>query len=157
VSAKVNGSEEFWALVVKCGPDECWVWKGHCRTSGYGHFTINYRSYRAHRLAYLFAYRHLGRRDIVRHSCDNPPCCNPKHLVVGTNKENTRDMLNRGRCNPPVGMRSASSKLCDYQILEIRKLAGMGIAQLEIIRTLGLGVNQSQISRIVSGKTWKHL
>lgn len=80
---------------------DCWIWTGEVNNRGYGRFTV-YRGERrfrplAHRLAYELANGELARALVVRHSCDNPPCCNPAHLSVGTQRDNARDAQERGR------------------------------------------------------------
>lgn len=83
--------------VDKKGPDECWPWKRGRNKKGYGYFRRNKKFILAHREA-------LKRNGVdvpdeldVLHSCDNPPCCNPAHLRVGTQQDNNQDMVDRGR------------------------------------------------------------
>lgn len=87
--------------------DECWNWQGAKHSKGYGVLFHKNKSVFAHRIAYMlykdntFSVRNqeLNHKDskIILHSCDNPLCCNPKHLSVGTPKENIQDMLSKGR------------------------------------------------------------
>lgn len=118
---------------------------------GYAQRSVNNRLRYMHRLAYSEA-RGLDERTlagIVRHTCDNPRCINPEHLVLGSYAENTEDMLVRGRANPPRGERSATAKLTETQVEEIRVASGK---QREIAAIYGIG--QSQVSRIKGGKRW---
>lgn len=94
--------ERFWLRVDKRGPDECWPWTGAKNGNGYGRMKINGTAYLAHRLAYEFSKRTLrpngdyhGR--VVRHTCDNPNCCNPKHLIAKDQRANVHDMVKKGR------------------------------------------------------------
>ena len=78
------------------GPDDCWPWRA-AAANDMGHGQIKYqgRPAAAHRIVFLLAYGHLP--PVVRHKCDNPPCCNPAHLEGGTASDNHRDMVERGR------------------------------------------------------------
>lgn len=100
-------AERLWQRVAVGGPDECWPWtaKTTC-AGGYGKLYSGQTIIRAHRFAYELAKGPIPQGLIVRHICDNPPCCNPGHLVVGTMKENTQDMMRRGRSKKGRFLRS---------------------------------------------------
>jgi hypothetical protein len=88
----------------------------------------------------------------VLHRCDNPPCCNPAHLFVGTNVDNVADRVAKGRsgCKAMHGEENGSSKLTNTQIRQIRgmyKFANFSQSQLARL----FAVQQSQVSRIVNG------
>ena len=89
--------DRFWGTVHKATPDECWPWRGIIDSKGYGVFTAEQRKYGAHRIAYTLAKGPIPEGLLVRHTCDNPPCCNPAHLLVGTQKDNIADCIARGR------------------------------------------------------------
>lgn len=88
---------EFWNYVDKQDDDECWEWLGNRVPAGYGYFKIHGRKQMAHRFAYILMNGEIPRDYVILHSCDNPPCCNPNHLSVGTSYENRLDMINKGR------------------------------------------------------------
>jgi hypothetical protein len=99
-SGRRTGEPErrFWGRVDKsAGPDACWPWTGSRRGGGYGRVTVNGRSTSASRVAYELTHGTIPDGKHVCHTCDNPPCCNPAHLWVGTPADNTRDMLSKGR------------------------------------------------------------
>ena len=75
---------------------DCLVWTGHCQRFGYGVVTTGRKEQGlAHRVV---AEHHFGPSELhVLHSCDNPPCVNIEHLRYGTQSENMRDMVERGR------------------------------------------------------------
>ena len=81
----------------------CWKWKGPFFQSGYGHYTLRRKEYRAHRVAYYLAYGQIPEESFVCHKCDNPSCVNPQHLFLGTAKENTQDMISKDRLNQSRG------------------------------------------------------
>jgi hypothetical protein len=86
----------FWTKVRIGDDDECWVWKRGL-DHGYGSFRVNGRAERAHRMAWKLVKGPIPERMHVLHHCDNPPCVNPAHLYLGTDKENARDRKERGR------------------------------------------------------------
>lgn len=96
----------FWSRVDVRGPDDCWPWTMARFRFGYGRttFFMDGRCQRisAHRLAHLFHYGETstgepGPKQVVRHSCDNPACCNPAHLSLGSHQDNVTDAISRGR------------------------------------------------------------
>lgn len=91
--------QRFWSRVDQSGGvDACWPWITGRFTNGYGCFRADMRNQRAHRwlLGYLRG-KPLGFGEMACHHCDNPPCCNPAHLFVGTAKDNAQDMVAKGR------------------------------------------------------------
>lgn len=101
-----NTPTRLWSKIIKKGPNDCWLWTGPFGTGGYGRIEIDKRAYYVHRIIYSLANpgeikwrapRNKFASGFIRHTCDNPPCCNPKHLIVGTHLENMRDKVKRGR------------------------------------------------------------
>lgn len=96
--------ERLWSRVdVQADPDTCWEWIGGGTKAGYG--LIGYgrkRRFYTHRLAYELIHGPLVKGDQVLHHCDNPPCCNPKHLFKGTHTDNMRDCAEKGRAYTPT-------------------------------------------------------
>ncbi len=90
--------ERFWAKVERREPHQCWPWKGCTEKSGYGRAG---KRERAHRIAYMLANGQIPAGAVVRHACDNPPCCNPAHLSIGSHGDNSRDSVERGRHYTP--------------------------------------------------------
>lgn len=88
-------AEQFWERVPVAGPDQCWEWMG-AKTGRDGYGRVG--GQRAHRVSWEIANgRPIPEGLIVLHSCDNPPCVNPRHLSVGTNTDNMRDASAKGR------------------------------------------------------------
>lgn len=78
----------------------CWEFNGYRNEDGYGQVRWGGRPgrlYRVHRLVYEAEYGPLAPGQVLRHRCDNPPCCNPDHLEPGQQFDNIRDMVIRGR------------------------------------------------------------
>lgn len=88
----------FWCKVDKRGENECWCWTGGTQSRGYGSFSVNGKTYNAHRVSYVI---HTGRipKHNVLHTCDTRRCVNPNHLWDGTQLENVRDMIEKGRAD----------------------------------------------------------
>ena len=89
----MNAEERFWSKVDKSG--DCWVWTAAPDTAGYGQFRFEGKNVKAHRVSFFFEHGYWPK--ITRHTCDNPPCVNPAHLLDGSYKDNTADMLKRER------------------------------------------------------------
>lgn len=94
--------ERFWRKVQKA--DGCWLWTGALFTAGYGKFTVKHQELEgAHRMAWLLTFGAIPDGLQVCHACDNPPCCNPKHLMLGTTAANHIDARLKGRSRLKVG------------------------------------------------------
>jgi hypothetical protein len=123
-------AKSLWEKVKKGGNEECWPWLGFCNDQGYGRVWINGRGYYAHRVIYQLANPGTIRRSspknknaygFLRHKCDNPVCCNPLHLEIGTHADNMRDKVERGRSKWfDSSIDSPRAKLTAAQVLEIR-------------------------------------
>lgn len=154
--------EKFWSKVSIIGPNDCWLWRGEKNTEGYGRLVVKENieraKYFAHRLSYCIDVG-LQLSDItgyqILHSCDNPPCVNPKHLRAGTPKDNTADMYKRGRNANFKGEKHAQHKLTDAQVVEIRELASRGVPRRAIAKEFG--VTNKVISFIHHRKSWSHI
>lgn len=69
----------------------CWEWNKSTCSSGYGQLTENKKYWLAHRYSYSCCYGEIGKGKVIRHTCHNPKCCNPKHLISGTQADNWND------------------------------------------------------------------
>lgn len=89
--------ERFQSFFTSAGDDECWPWQGKHGPSGHGQFSINNVHYGASRVAFYWDNHRWPVGGEVRHTCDNPLCVNPRHLIEGTQADNLQDMVSRGR------------------------------------------------------------
>lgn len=95
---RATTAERFWAKVDRRGLSECWEWQAAIGPHGYGRLRYDGDNRLAHRLSWSLANGRPAPDDqVVMHTCDNPPCCNPEHLVLGTQVENIEDMVKKGR------------------------------------------------------------
>ncbi len=96
---KESIEDRFWRQVAKGDTVECWEWQGASRDRrGYGGFYLSAgKMERAHRVAYRLGVGEIPTALVVRHKCDNPTCCNPGHLELGTVADNNADRDRRGR------------------------------------------------------------
>ena len=78
---------------------ECWEWSGAKTPEGYGRLRFGGRQWYSHRLMFHLMLEPLKRDDVVLHTCNNPKCCSPFHLAVGTQEQNVHHMHASGRAN----------------------------------------------------------
>jgi hypothetical protein len=90
-------ADRFWRKVKKGAPDECWPWTAYLAPRGYGMMTYAHKTKRSHRWAWELTNGPIPDGVYVCHTCDNPRCCNPTHLWLGTQFDNMRDMVAKGR------------------------------------------------------------
>lgn len=127
------------------GNGVCWPWVGPLDRYGYGVVT---RTGRAHRLAWQEHHgRKLARDEVVRHSCDNPCCCNPAHLIAGTQDENIDDRVQKDRS--AKGQMNGRSKLTATEVKAIYK-SGVAVS----VMAERYGIDESTVRGIRTGKTW---
>jgi hypothetical protein len=150
-------SQRFWSKVHIGNPDDCWEWQAGRNKDGYGHFFVSpqLRGQRANRVAWELTNGPIPKGLDVLHTCDNPPCCNPAHLFLGTHLDNMHDRDNKGRLVIPdnSGESNGIARLTEPQIIEIRRLYGAKTYNQYQLADM-FGVSQVQISRIVNGKRW---
>lgn len=137
---------EFHGWTVE--PSGCWLWKGRTNDDGYGVVTHQYKFCLVHRLAYKTYVADPGDKHVLHH-CDTPRCVRPDHLFLGTNGDNVKDKMEKGR--QPKGEDHPRAKLTAEQVYQIR--TELDVPQVEFAKRFH--VNPSVISKIRSGKRWK--
>jgi hypothetical protein len=150
--------ERFWAKVER-GPS-CWVWGGCRNNRNYGQFRVLGQCLLPHRFSYLIHYGPVKKGMCILHKCDNPKCVNPEHLRLGTMKDNTQDMISKGRSkfiqfNGRIlrGEEGTKAKFTNKQAAEIRRRYwGRNATQLQMAGEFG--VTQSTIWRIAHGHVY---
>ncbi len=147
----------FRAKFIQRGEDECWEWTAAQMGRGYGKQGINNHFWGAHCLAWLFANGPIPNRTgrnpksmVCRHTCDNPLCVNPKHIVLGTQGANIQDAVDRERF--PLGLDRVHTVLTNDQVRAI-------CLDTRLHREIAedYPVNRRQISRIKEGVRRVHV
>ena len=146
---------DFWLKVSK--GDGCWLWLGARQGMGYGVVRIGGRNVLAHRHALALHGVGIPPGAIVRHHCDTPACVRPDHLEVGTHKQNTADMVSRGRARhgSANGSKHPFAKMTEAQVAACRTLMACGVKASALARLFG--VSQTKMSHIKLGKSWRHV
>jgi hypothetical protein len=121
-------AERFWGKVAKGDPDACWEWTGRRHRQGYGIFWIGTKPLLGHRVAFEFERGPIPAGQCVCHRCDNPPCVNPAHLFLGTQRENMRDMSRKRRRHA----------LSEGQVAEVRSLREGGLTVKQVAARFGV-------------------
>lgn len=129
----------------------CHICTSHATNSrGYPLVHKNKKSYSIHRMVYEQYKGEIPEGLVVRHTCDNRMCINPAHLVVGTQKENMRDMVERGRSC--IGERNGRAKITEAAVRDIRQ-SQLSVNEL----SEKYGIDSSTVRKIRRGKLWKHI
>lgn len=161
-------AEVFWERVNKSADaDGCWEWTGirGGYTGMYGLMIYaNQRAY-AHRLSWtLHNNRPIPKGMYICHHCDNPICVRPDHLFLGTAKDNSQDMVRKGRSATgprpnsyglQAGSKNSQSKLCERDIVEIRERRAQGDSYKDLSEAYG--VHRITIAAIVKRTLWGHV
>lgn len=146
--------------VASANDGECWFWMQNKIPRGYGLVGFGSHNMYAHRLAFELHYGINPEGKLVCHTCDNPSCVNPAHLFLGTQVDNIRDCVRKGRHFSPdvrfFGERNPMSKLKASDVLEIRARYASGNATHKSLSE-EYGVSPSMVTNIVTRKAWKHL
>jgi len=163
-----NIKSAFWAKVIVAGIDDCWEWTAFRNKGGYG--KIGFRrdgkslTFIATHVALHMDGRHRPPGAIALHSCDNPGCCNPKHLRWGDHFENEKDKMSRGRLHPrekrsaTMKVRAARGESHTCAVLNgelVRKIRADNRSGYAIGRDFG--VSQQTVSDVKNRKTWAHI
>lgn len=136
----------FWEHVDRtAGPDACWPWTGAHINNGYGQLRVGRQRILAHRLAYTLNVGDIPAGLCVLHTCDNRTCVNPAHLFLGTDGDNIRDAIAKGRLN--------RARLAPDRLRQVRSLHAAGLTNREIVNTTGL--SYKVVHCLTSGRTYR--
>lgn len=157
-------AQRLWSKVLIGKAEDCWPWQGYRGEKGYGQMGFNRKLIAPHRLAYMIAHDldDLPTEVCVLHKCDNPPCCNPRHLFLGDKNLNNEDMRQKGRGKHEhlfqwvgKGVDHHAAVLNEKKVLEIRHRRADGEANGMLAAEFG--VTPGTICAIVYKRLWAHV
>lgn len=143
--------QDFYDILQPNG--DCLEWTKALNAYGYGVTQYgNYNAFKAHRLSLILeGYDITGKH--VLHKCDNPKCCNPNHLFIGSQNDNMKDMKQKRRST--IGEKNPRSILTEKNVIEIIDLKKAGKSVKDI--STKFGVHIQTIYDILQGRKWKHI
>jgi len=154
--------KRFWKHVEIRSKDECWEWQAGGNGRGYGRIKINRRTESAHRVSWeIYHRKEIPGGLYICHKCDNTRCVNPRHLFIGTQLDNVRDCIEKGRVGACRGEDNYRSKLTADEVIEIRrqhKLLTRGeVGSFIVLWADRCDVTTYAIAAILYNRAWKHL
>lgn len=134
----------FQNIDMSGGPHACWPWKLKLNDKGLPYQSVNGKKRLAYRLTYELVHGTVPDDLVLRHSCDNPVCCNPYHLTPGTHQENMNDMKERERHGLP-----------HHTVRAIRKLGAEKVTHKEIAERYGIA--RTTVTDIINRRYYQHV
>lgn len=132
-------------------PDECWEWQGSINASGYGQMTVHCRHWPAHKASWIIHYGDLSERNVC-HTCDNRRCVNPAHLYQGSQSENMKDALRKGRLSPMIYENIKRGELSKAD-KALKHLAQLDTLRQRIVRVVGpMEISDEALERFYDGE-----
>lgn len=142
----------------------CWIWTAGTTNGGYGVLGVDGGRVRTHRYAWELEHGPIPEGLQVLHKCDNPPCCRPDHLFLGTDADNVADKVAKGRGPDmkfvstyrlnPAGDRNGMAKLSWSEVRAIRTEYASGGTSYEKLAKK-YSINATNIYRIIKNLGWK--
>lgn len=134
----------------------CWNWNRsrRAKNSPYAQGHMWGKTWNMHKLSYILWKGSVPDGMVVRHICNNPICCNPEHLQIGTQMDNVLDCMMADRhCK---GTRNGNAKLSERQVLEIAFKYYANIANMSQLGS-DYGISRVAVRYIINGKLWSHV
>lgn len=147
--------EAFFSKIV-VRESGCHEFVGATNPDGYGNFWDEGICKKAHRFAWEAFFGPIPEGKKVLHDCDNPPCCNPWHLYLGTDADNSRDKVERGRMSPTHGANNPAATTLEHEVREI-----LGWIQYTTVSQQWVAdkyrLSKGHINNIKAGRVWPHI
>ena len=149
--------EKFYNKIRRNKPNDCLIYIGCKDKDGYGLPRVGKKHIRAHRIAWFLAYGKIPEGLCVLHKCDNTSCVNPKHLFLGSDRDNNKDMINKQR--NAYGEKNGGSKLTENQVLDILNIVKSNGRHRNLATNLSkiYKIDSHTIRNIITGRNWKYL
>lgn len=145
----------FWDRAGRGKPSDCWLWTGALTGAGYGAMTLLGREVAVHRLVWEMERGPIPPGLLVLHKCDMRPCCNPRHLFLGTQADNVHDMMSKGRKASKVGALHHNAKMDEARVRAARRRRSNGERAADLAREYG--VSPATMCDLLRGRTWSHV
>jgi hypothetical protein len=148
--------DRFWSKVDRRSDDDCWPWIASVRRKdeGYGAFYFNGRHHPAPRIAWMLTHQPVPAGMVVCHRCDNPRCCNPAHLFIGTPRDNDADRVAKQR--QARGSRNGFAKLTEFDVWFIRRARARLDASPGMLARL-YGITGEHVWSLCNAPVWRHV
>lgn len=148
-------NEKFFSKV-HIVPGECWIFLGGWNQDRYGNFWVNGVCDKAHRHSYRLFKGEIPTGMLICHTCDNPPCINPDHLYAGTNTDNTRDKMDRGRFASVDGANNPSAFLTEELARDVHAHLHYTYMTQQAIADK-FKITKGHVNNIKFGRAWPNL
>ena len=146
---------DYWKKVDVKKNDQCWNWLGSVNKDGYGRARFQGKLIYVHRLSLIYQEPNIDLdKKVVMHICDNPKCCNPKHLLIGTHADNQTDKFKKQR--QAKGEKNGQSLLTEEQVKEARNKYKPKLVTYKMLAN-EYGVCKDTMQKAIRGIYWKHL
>jgi hypothetical protein len=154
--------DNFWNMVAKKSPEECWIWMGCKNKQGYGSIRDHKRrrSIGAHRVSWEIHFGPIPDGLDVLHDCptgDNPSCVNQNHLWLGTDADNVADCIRKGRKVYCRGEQCGGGVLTEAIVREILRLRQTGMTPTQICVAIGGDIKHRTVESVAYRESWKHV
>ncbi len=155
---KTETSRHAWLIkaALSWKSDQCIAWP-YGRSGGYGVVRVNGDSLLVSRVVWELFNGPIPDGRVIRHSCDNPPCFNERHLIVGTVGDNNADCLTRGRHRAPHGVQHPLAKLTNEMVAEMRSLHVPGVFGCRRIARRFPMVSVQLVKQVLNNRVWRHV
>jgi hypothetical protein len=149
-------TDRFWSKVDwSGGPNACWLWTAYRDRDGYGNFGFRGKNERSNRVAWIISKGEIPDGMFVCHSCDNPSCCNPRHLFLGNHLTNVQDRVAKFRS--ACGSMQTNAKLMERDVRVIRALYKLAVAAAAKKLAKQYNISRQTVHLIVHRKSWRHI
>ena len=145
--------KQYLMSKVKFNDNGCWEWFGAADSKGYGSCSSYGYTTSTHRLSYMLHFGEIHGDLHVCHRCDNPKCCNPDHLFLGTVKDNMQDRVDKDRVLK--GSDHPNSKLTESLVTQARQEYDNGSSVLELANNYN--ITSGAMRQFLKQITWKHI